>query len=93
MPRSPAVDANHGVLTDHSIPRTRGKSEPPQGHDLIAFLGNADDRAIGLAYAEMGDKRAREYLLRAAPAMRRCAYVSRLLKKMPRGLRPFTSQR
>ena len=67
MPRSKAVDANHGVMTDHSIPRTR-KSEPvPPVEALKPFLGTVDDRALGLAYAELGDKRAREYLLRATP--------------------------
>jgi tetratricopeptide (TPR) repeat protein len=34
----------------------------------VAVLGVADDRAFGIAYAEAGDPRAREYLLRARPA-------------------------
>ncbi len=67
MPRTKAIDAGHGVMTNHSIPgRRRPDPEPAQG-SLKAFLGTADDRALGLAYAEMGDKRAREYLLRASP--------------------------
>jgi tetratricopeptide (TPR) repeat protein len=30
-------------------------------------LGTADDRAFGLAYSALGDRRARDYLLRAEP--------------------------
>ena len=62
------MDANHGVMTDHSIPRQQKPSTPPVPGELLAFLGAADDRALGLAYAELGDKRAREYLLRAKPS-------------------------
>jgi hypothetical protein len=68
MPRSVTSDANHNVLTDHSIPRVPISAGPPTGRSLVAFLGKADDRALGLAYAERGDPRAREYLLRAQPA-------------------------
>ncbi len=67
MPKTRAIDANHGVMTDHSIPRQQKSSAPPVPSELLAFLGVADDRALGLAYAEVGDKRAREYLLRAKP--------------------------
>ena len=67
MPRTRAVDANHGVMTDHSIPRTQKSEQPPPEGTLVPFLGEGDDRALGLAYAELGDKRAREYLLRATP--------------------------
>jgi hypothetical protein len=67
MPRSVTSDANHNVLTDHSIPRIPANAAPPAGRDLVAFLGKADDRALGLAYAERGDPRAREFLLRAQP--------------------------
>lgn len=67
MPRTRAVDANHGVMTDHSIPRTGRGVAAPVGRALVPFLGVGDDRALGLAYAEMGDGRAREFLLRAAP--------------------------
>jgi hypothetical protein len=68
MPKTVTVDANHNVLTDHSIPRIPAKVAPPAGHDLVAFLGIADDRSLGLAYSETGDARARDYLLRAKPA-------------------------
>jgi hypothetical protein len=68
MPKTRAVDANHGVMTDHSIPRVPHASAPPKKSGLVAFLGKADDRSLGLAYAELGDSRAREYLLRAKPA-------------------------
>ena len=67
MPKTRAVDANHGVMTDHSIPRAPRRSEPPRQSGLVAFLGNADERSLGLAYAELGDSRAREHLLRAKP--------------------------
>ena len=67
MPRKQVVDAGHGVMTDHSIHlRRKAQAAPAQG-SITAFLGVADDRALGLAYAELGDKRAREYLLRASP--------------------------
>ena len=68
MPRTQAVDANHGVMTDHSIPRIARRSEPPGKGELVAFAGKATDRSLGMAYAELGDARAREYLLRATPA-------------------------
>lgn len=67
MPRTKAIDAGHGVMTDHSIPRRRSPEPEPARGSLTAFLGIADDRALGLAYAELGDERAREHLLRAAP--------------------------
>lgn len=68
MPKTQSADASHGVLTDHSIPRIARPPVPPVPTDLVAFLGTADDRALGLAYAELGDKRAQGYLLRADPA-------------------------
>ncbi len=68
MPKARAIDANHGVMTDHSIPRQQKPSSPPVPGELLAFIGVVDDRALGLAYAELGDKRAREYLLRAKPS-------------------------
>ncbi len=54
MPRTQAADSNHGVFTDHSIPR---QSRPPAARKskgvLIPFPGFAsDDRTLGLAYAE-----------------------------------------
>jgi hypothetical protein len=69
MPKTAAVDVSHGELTDHSIPRVR---KPPataaKRAELVAFLGTADDRSLGLAYAELEDPRASDYLLRARPA-------------------------
>lgn len=67
MPRTRTADVNHGVMTDHSIPRTVRSVAAPMKEALVPFLGTGDDRALGLAYAELGDKRAREYLLRATP--------------------------
>ena len=67
MPRIRAVDANHGVMTDHSIPRKPNAERPTGLQELVAFLGEGDDRSLGLAYAELADPRAREYLLRATP--------------------------
>ncbi len=67
MPRSQAVDANHGVMTDHSIPKKPSRESQPTLESLTPFLGSGDDRALGLAYAELGDKRAAEYLSRAVP--------------------------
>jgi hypothetical protein len=68
MPKVKAVDAGHGVLTDHSIPRVARAPEPPVKTELNAFLGTRDDRALGLAWAELGESRAREFLMRAKPA-------------------------
>lgn len=65
MPKSPAIDGGHGVLTDHAI--SLGRQRPP-ARDLAAFLGEPDDRSLGLAFAEIGDPRALEYLRRATPA-------------------------
>lgn len=68
MPKTKSADANHGVLTDHSIPRLPAQKVLPGGTgELEAFTGLADARALGLAYAEMGDRRARAYLERANP--------------------------
>ncbi len=69
MPKAAAVDAGHGVFTDHSIPRVPRHAAQHAGQKhLVAFLGAADDRAWGIAYAEAGDGRARQHLLRAQPA-------------------------
>ena len=65
MPRTQTVDVSHGVMTDHSIPRTQKREPLPAQQALVPFLGTGDDRALGLAYAELGDKRARELLSRA----------------------------
>ena len=51
MPKTMAVDAGHGMFTDHSIPRTRAGSKRQRGRkELVAFLGVADDRAFGMAF-------------------------------------------
>lgn len=67
MPRTRTVDGNHGVMTDHSIPRAGRTVAEPERKTLVPFLGSGDDRALGLAYAELGDRRAKEFLLRAEP--------------------------
>ena len=67
MPKSRVADANHAVMTDHSIPKTPRVVAPPSAGTLVPFLGAADDRAVGLAYAELGDRRAGPYLQRAKP--------------------------
>jgi tetratricopeptide (TPR) repeat protein len=69
MPKSAATDIGHDVVTDHSIPRVSGRSTGGKKNgDLIAIFGISDDRSLGLAYAETGDARARDYLARAQPA-------------------------
>lgn len=68
MPKTQSADVSHGVMTDHSIPRSPLRSSKWTPTELVAFFGAANDRALGLAYAELGDPRAREYLLRARPA-------------------------
>jgi hypothetical protein len=69
MPKSAAADAGHGVFTDHSIPRDAARSrKATASRRLVAILGAADDRAMGIAYSEIGDARAREFLLKAQPA-------------------------
>jgi hypothetical protein len=57
MPRNSAADAEHGVFTDHSIPRTPGRRLPKPAaawrlHGFTAADGG--DRELGLAYAEVG---------------------------------------
>ena len=56
MPRERVVDGGHGVLTDHSIPKTARKLavEPANGWKLEPFLGAGAARELGLAYAEVG---------------------------------------
>jgi predicted CXXCH cytochrome family protein len=68
MPKSPVVDGGHGVLTDHGISFPKEGSRASGSRDLIAYIGTADERALGLAYAELGDPRARRHLLHATPA-------------------------
>lgn len=53
MPRTKAADANHGVFTDHSIPRRIRPPGVSKKRDLVPFPGfSSDDRMLGLAYAE-----------------------------------------
>ncbi len=57
MPKSPAVDAGHGVFTDHSIPRVAGRAlaQPAASWTLRGFTAaDAGDRELGLAYADVG---------------------------------------
>jgi tetratricopeptide (TPR) repeat protein len=68
MPKSPVFEAGHGVVTDHAIRIHRSSPDSLPTHDLTAFLSTADDRSLGLAYAELGDPRARDLLVRAKPA-------------------------
>jgi tetratricopeptide (TPR) repeat protein len=70
MQKSQTVDVGHGVMTDHRIQRSsrRSSTQENKTQDLQSLLGKSDDRALGLAYAEVGDARARQYLLRAKPA-------------------------
>jgi len=54
MPKRPATDAEHVVLTDHSIPRRpRRESTPPHSEaELVPFGGTpASPRDLALAYA------------------------------------------
>jgi hypothetical protein len=53
MPRSTATDAQHVVLTDHSIPRRpRREEKPSQTAELESFGGGqASSRDLALAYA------------------------------------------
>jgi tetratricopeptide (TPR) repeat protein len=66
MPRSGTSDVAHDVVTDHSIPGRRRVRTGPTA--LVAFRGVADNRSLGLAYAEAGDSRAVEHLKLATPA-------------------------
>lgn len=69
MPKAAAVDAGHGVFTDHSIPRIpKLAAKTPAGKELRPFVGVSSDRALGIAYAETGDPRAAAHLARAQPA-------------------------
>ena len=55
MPKSKAVDAGHGVFTDHSIPRRPRSTTPtvPTSWRLKPFsLADTGDRELGLAYLE-----------------------------------------
>jgi hypothetical protein len=75
MPKSAAIDAQHGVFTDHSIPRVPVKSAAASTWRLRAFAGmTGGNRELGLAYSEVamrtGDPRQRAEairLLKSAP--------------------------
>jgi tetratricopeptide (TPR) repeat protein len=85
MPRVAAVDAGHGVFTDHSIPRDPKRVRKSTGAmQLRAFLGAADVRALGIAYAEAGDPRAGTYLARAQPADAEVLLRLAVIEKDPR---------
>ncbi len=57
MPRAPVADGGHGVLTDHSIPRSRDNPVAvleKAVHRLAPWPGShSDTRTLGLAYAEL----------------------------------------
>jgi tetratricopeptide (TPR) repeat protein len=62
MRKSPAIDAGHGVFTDHSIPRVtpsvraaHARAQPAASWTLRGFsAADNGDRELGLAYAEVG---------------------------------------
>jgi predicted CXXCH cytochrome family protein len=57
MPKSRAADANHGVFTDHSIPRIPGnvRNQSAASWHLRGFSpADRGERELGLAYAEIG---------------------------------------
>jgi Flp pilus assembly protein TadD len=51
------MDGNHGVMTDHSLPRralTTNSTASDAPHRLLPFPGfTSDERSLGLAYAEL----------------------------------------
>ncbi len=66
MPKANASDVTHGVVTDHRIVRLPADANnKATGNSIAVLAGPADDRSMGLAYAEMGDARAKEFLLRS----------------------------
>jgi hypothetical protein len=76
MPKRKVVDVNHGVLTDHSIPRIPTGITVTKNHWTLAPFSaeNKGDRELGLAYATLflrtGDPRQESEamrLLSAAP--------------------------
>ena len=92
MPKTAAVDAGHGMFTDHSIPRDPRRVKKAGGRrELEAVIGVADDRAFGIAYAEVGDPRAREFLMQSETRRCRSAAASRAASsRTPSALRHFT---
>ena len=83
MPKTSALDAGHGVFTDHSIPRVPAKSPIPAittSWQLRPFSqADARDRELGLAYAEVvvrtGDPRQRAEAIRLLTAASQDAEV------------------
>jgi hypothetical protein len=69
MPKKVAVDGGHGVLTDHSIPRSRIRKDSKTMWRLTTFRGfTATDRELGLAYAETNrPDESRKLLQKGAP--------------------------
>src|SRR3954462_6679045 len=85
MPKTAAVDAGHGVFTDHAILRNPSRASKAAGEMQVRpFLGVADDRAWGIAYAEAGDRRAGAYLTRAQPADAEVLLRLAVMEKDPR---------
>jgi predicted CXXCH cytochrome family protein len=86
MPKSQAVDAGHGVFTDHAIPRNpvlpAGRARTPSA-DSWKLRGwsaaDAGDRELGLAYAEAavrtGDSRQQTEAIRLLTAASQDAEV------------------
>ena len=69
MPRASVVGVGHGVLTDHSIPRTpsNADSEPEDLWKLQPFSqADAGPRELGLAYAEISARTADTRQIREA---------------------------
>jgi hypothetical protein len=67
MPKTRVVDGGHGVLTDHSIPRTPVSYSQPDPR-LTTFRGfTARDRELGLAYAETNQLAESRKLLQPVP--------------------------
>ena len=54
MPRTAVIDADHSVLTDHSIPRVPHRQPAASTADLIPYGGAAGSpRSLGLAYTNL----------------------------------------
>jgi hypothetical protein len=74
MPRTDIPTVRHSASTDHSIPRIRRPS--PTARDansvLVAFEGQAGDRELGLAYADVALKENnRQWGMRAFELLRK----------------------
>ena len=80
MPASPATDAEHVVLTDHSIPRRPrpvARARVGAADELVAFDGSpgARDVALAYAYAALGESGA-AYRVKARSLLERAAVDS-----------------